>query len=299
MTSVYFSGKITNSFFTFLNRYELDTSRFFEMTPLEIDFIRDPYSWMDADQVELLLKNIQRAYQQRFMDKDLVTTVGHNAPHLKSWGGLDSSLDFFNSPKAVYEKLDKFLGFFVSPPLSIYSKENNKSFFSFKTDFHKNKYPIVKDYLLAVFEILPVFLGEEQTEAEWKNETVKIYYMQEHTLALPLDLPKKASLKDRFQPHLIADVKAREIIDSRGCPTLEVDVVLESGLTSKGMVPSGASTGQFEARELRDGDPNYFFSKGLKKSCQNVRKLSPILKGRNIQNQEDIDKLLLEKDASP
>ena len=92
---MYFSGKITNSFFTFLNRYELDTSRFFEMTPLEIDFIRDPDSWLDAKQVELLLKNIQRAYQQRFIDKDLVTTVGHNAPHLRSWGGLDSSLNFF------------------------------------------------------------------------------------------------------------------------------------------------------------------------------------------------------------
>lgn len=298
--SVYFSGKITNSFFTFLNRYELDTSRFFEMTPLEIDFIRDPWSWMDADQVEMLLRNIQRAYQQRFVDKDLVTTVGHNSPHLKSWGGLDSSLDFFDNPRDIYEKLEKILGFFVSPQISIYNKEDSKNFFSFKTDFHKDRYPMVKDYLLAVLEIFPVFLGGEQTEVQWESETVRIYYMQEQTLTLPLKgLQKKSSFKKTFQSRLISDLKAREIIDSRGCPTLEVDVILESGLTSRGIVPSGASTGRFEARELRDGDPKYFFSKGLKKSCQNVRRLSFALKGKDVQNQEDIDKLLLEKDGSP
>lgn len=299
--SMHFSGKITNSFFTFFSRYELDTSRFFEMTKLEIDFVRDPWSWMDADQVELLLRNIQRAYQQRFIDKDLVTTVGHNAPHLKSWGGLDNSLAFFDSPKAIYEKLDKFLGFFISPQISIYSKEDNKKSFSFKTDFHKDKYPTVKGYLLAVLETLPVFLGGEQTEAKWEDETVEIYYMQEQTLVLPLKglQTERSSFKSISQSHVISDLKSREVIDSRGHPTLEVDVVLDGGFIARGIVPSGASTGRFEAKELRDGDPKYFFSKGLKKSCHNVRKLSSILKGKDVRDQENIDKLLLEQDGDP
>ena len=270
------------------------------MTPLEIDFIRDPYSWMDAEQVELLLRNIQRAYRQRFMDKDLVTTVGHHAPHLKSWGGLESSLDFFDSPRAIYEKIDKFLSFFISPQISIYSKEDNRKFFSFKIDFSKNKYPIVKDYLQSILETLPMFLGGEQTEAHWGDEVVKIYYMQEQTLALPLEgLQNKPSLKKFSQSNAIQDLRAREIIDSRGCPTLEVDVICENGLVSHGIVPSGASTGRFEAKELRDGDMDYFFAKGLKKACQNVRKLSSVLKGQDIQNQSVIDKILLEQDASP
>ncbi len=297
---MYFSGKITNSFFAFLTRYQLDTSRFFEMTPLEIDFIRDPYSWMDAEQVELLLRNIQRAYQQRFIDKDLVTTVGHNAPHLKSWGGLESSLCFFDSPQAIYEKLDKFLNFFISPSISIYSKESHKKFFSFQTDFNKNKYPIVKDYLQSILETLPVFLGGEQTEAHWGDSAVKIYYIEEQTLALPLKDPQKGSLLKRsLPPAVIADVKAREIIDSRGHPALEADIICENGLVARGTVPSGASTGRFEAKELRDGDKSYFFAKGLKKACQNVRALSPALKGLNIQDQSAIDKILLDKDSSP
>lgn len=295
---MHFSGKITNSFFTFLNRYELDTSQFFEMTPLEIDFIRDPYSWLSAEQVELLLQNIQSAYKQRFIDKDLVVTIGHNAPHLKSWGALDDSLNFFDSPQAVYGKIDRFLSFFVSE-LAIYNKENNRDFFSFKTDFNEKEYPVVKDYLKSVLEILPVFLGQDQTEAEWKGDEVKIYYLKERTLTLPLKgIQEKSEMQGSLTSSSISHLKAREIIDSRGSPTLEVDVQCENGLLSRGIVPSGASTGRFEARELRDGDPKYFFSKGLKKACRNVEKLSSLLEGKNIQDQSGIDKILIEKDNS-
>ena len=293
---MHFSGKITNSFFVFLNRYGLDTSIFFEITPLEIDFIREPDSWMDAKQVELLLRNIRGAYQQGFLDKDLVRTVGHNAPHLKSWGVLDSSLDFFNSPKAIYEKLDKFLGFFISPAPLIYNKDNNREFFSFEINFNKAQYPTVKNYLLAVLEILPVFFGKGQTEARWENTTVKIYHPQEQTLSLPFPAGQKES---ENPAHLISSLRAREIVDSRGQPTLEVDLICENVLLSKGIVPSGASTGRFEARELRDGDPHYFFSKGLKKACQNVQKLIPFLKGTNVMDQKKIDNILLKQDDSP
>lgn len=297
---MYFSGKITNSFFTFLNRYDLDTSRFFEMTPLEIDFIRDPHSWMDAEQVELLLRNIQRAYQQRFIDKDLISTVGHNAPHLKCWGGLEDSLRFFDSPKAIYEKLDKFFGFFISPDIRIYNKETTTKAFSFKTDFNKERFSAVKDYLLSILETLPIFLGGEQTEAQWVGETVTIYYIQEQNLTLPLkDLQTYSFSQNKKQIKKISNLKAREIIDSRGCPTLEVDVICEDGFVARGAVPSGASTGKAEAQELRDGDPHYFFSKGLKKSCSNVRTLSTALKGVNIQEQTQIDQILLKKDNSP
>ena len=291
---MYLSGKITNSFFSFLNRYELDTSHFFEITDLEIDFIRDPYSLMLAEQVEMLLRNIQRAYQQRFIDKDLVTTVGHNAPHLKAWGGLESSLAFFDNPKALYEKIDKFFGFFASPPFLIYNQEDNKNFFSFQTNFNKDKYPIVKDYFLSVLEVLPVFLGKAQTEAKWEGDRVKIYYSQEENLSLPLSSFQKTNLE-----FLISSLKAREIIDSRGQPALEVDLFCNKRFVSRGAAPSGASTGKFEARELRDNDPQYFFSKGLKQACKNVQKLSVVLKGEDIRDQKKIDKLLLKADNSP
>ena len=296
---MYFSGKITNSFFSFLQRYELDTSQFFEMTPLEIDFIRDPSSWMDADQVELLLRNIQRAYQQRFIDKDLVATVGHNAPDLESWGELDTSFSFFDNSQEIYKKLDKILAYFISPQIVIYDQEEGEKVFSFKTDFNKEKYPTITEYLKAVLETLPVFLGGEQTEVKWEKEKVKIYYTQDQTLLLPLkSLQKNISSQPESLNKQIFHFQPREVIDSRGCPTLEVDILLTQGLKARSIVPSGASTGRFEAKELRDGDPKYFFSKGLKKSCKNVLKLSSFLKGMDVTDQQAIDKILLEKDGS-
>ena len=251
---MYFSGKITNSFFTFLNRYDLDTSRFFEMTALEIDFIKDPFSLMSAEQVDLLLRNIQRAYQDRFIDKDLVSTVGHNAPDLQAWGGLESALtNFFESPVSMYQKIDKFFSFFISPPVPVYNQKNEREFFSFDIDFDKKKFATTAQYFLSVMEVLPVFLGKELTEAKWEGSTIKIYHSQEETLPLPLK-----SLKTVKPKYLISNLKAREIVDSRGQPTLEVDLFCEDKKVSRGLVPSGASTGQFEARELRDNDPKYF-----------------------------------------
>ncbi|MEX2362788.1 MAG: phosphopyruvate hydratase, partial [Balneolaceae bacterium] len=68
---------------------------------------------------------------------------------------------------------------------------------------------------------------------------------------------------------LIADVFARQIIDSRGNPTVEVDITLESGAMGRAAVPSGASTGEHEAVELRDGDADYFLGKGVRKAVDN------------------------------
>ena len=70
---------------------------------------------------------------------------------------------------------------------------------------------------------------------------------------------------------LIDLVYAREVLDSRGNPTVEVEVVLESGATGRAIVPSGASTGAFEAVELRDGDKDRFLGKGVEKAVDNVK----------------------------
>src|SRR6185312_13273722 len=78
----------------------------------------------------------------------------------------------------------------------------------------------------------------------------------------------------------IASVHAREILDSRGNPTVEADLVLRSGARGRAAVPSGASTGEHEAVELRDGDPRRFLGKGVTKAVDNVNKiLAPALSG--------------------
>src|SRR5262245_57381799 len=93
----------------------------------------------------------------------------------------------------------------------------------------------------------------------------------------------------------IERVKAREILDSRGNPTVEVDVFLTGGIVGRAAVPSGASTGAHEAVELRDGDKGRYLGKGTLQAVANVTNaIGPKIVGRPADNQKALDKLLLE-----
>jgi enolase len=98
----------------------------------------------------------------------------------------------------------------------------------------------------------------------------------------------------------IIDVQAREILDSRGNPTVEVDVVLESGILGRAAVPSGASTGEHEAVELRDGDKKRFLGKGVSQAVTNVNEtIAEEIIGEDAIYQADIDQILIELDGTP
>ena len=97
----------------------------------------------------------------------------------------------------------------------------------------------------------------------------------------------------------IESVKALEVLDSRGNPTVQVEVVTEGGFTGVAMVPSGASTGSFEAVELRDGDKERYLGKGVLKAVENVnKKISKELEGMNVYEQAKIDKMMIELDGT-
>ena len=99
---------------------------------------------------------------------------------------------------------------------------------------------------------------------------------------------------------LIEKVHAREILDSRGNPTVEVEVTLQCGLKGRASVPSGASTGENEALELRDGDKARYGGKGVLKAVDNVNNvIAPALKGKCVTDQRGIDHLMLELDGTP
>ncbi len=99
---------------------------------------------------------------------------------------------------------------------------------------------------------------------------------------------------------IIVEVRGREILDSRGNPTVEVEVCLESGFTGRASVPSGASTGKHEALELRDNDPNRYLGKGVRKAVQNIRRvLAPRLLGMDVLDQKSVDTAMLQWDGTP
>ncbi|MFA7428606.1 MAG: phosphopyruvate hydratase, partial [Rhodospirillaceae bacterium] len=98
----------------------------------------------------------------------------------------------------------------------------------------------------------------------------------------------------------IIDIHAREILDSRGNPTVEVDVVLESGAFGRAAVPSGASTGAHEAVELRDGDKSRYLGKGVLKACESVNdEIFQALVGMDAEEQELVDQIMIDLDGTP
>ena len=104
-------------------------------------------------------------------------------------------------------------------------------------------------------------------------------------------------MKEYFE---IVDVTGREIMDSRGNPTVEVEVTLDDGTVGRAAVPSGASTGVHEACELRDGDKSRYLGKGVTRAVENVNtEIAEALLGLNALDQPSIDKMLIELDGTP
>src|SRR5581483_12296586 len=98
----------------------------------------------------------------------------------------------------------------------------------------------------------------------------------------------------------IIDVRARELLDSRGNPTVEVDVELVDGTIGRALVPSGASTGAYEAVELRDGDIERYSGRGVLQAVENVERiLGPALLGMSAFDQAAIDQRMIEEDGTP
>ena len=98
---------------------------------------------------------------------------------------------------------------------------------------------------------------------------------------------------------IIVSVKGREVLDSRGNPTVEAEVILDSGVVGRAIVPSGASTGETEALELRDNDKRRFLGKGVLKAVENINiKIADILVGEDATNQVKIDRMMIELDGT-
>ena len=109
-------------------------------------------------------------------------------------------------------------------------------------------------------------------------------------------ITRAQAFRNARQFSTIAQVKAREILDSRGNPTVEADVILTDGSVFRAAVPSGASTGVYEALEMRDKDPKRYLGKGCTQAVANVNNIiSPALKGMDVTKQEVLDRKMVEE----
>jgi len=162
--------------------------------------------------------------------------------------------------------------------------------------------------LLRLSEDLPIVIEIVDSEEKINNflprldEMVKeglITLEKANVVMYRADGVNKVQGKEEMTKSTIKAIKAREILDSRGNPTIEVDVILNSGVIGRAAVPSGASTGTREAVELRDDDRKRFLGKGVLKAVENVNKIiAPELIGMNSAKQKEIDSFMIKLDGT-
>ncbi len=196
------SGKITHSFYCFLRIRGFDVSRLFELTSLEMEFLKDPSQWMNMNQVESLLNKLNHEYSVHFVDQDFLISVGHSCFELSAWGELDSVLKM-KKTEPVFSNLPVFLSYFISDGFLLTSERNEPGFLSFKCNLSSEEYPFVTEYLRAVLEALPVYTNKPRAEVKWIRDYIQIKWEEETTQTSLFAESSDINIK----PELLSDLR--------------------------------------------------------------------------------------------
>jgi len=196
------SGKITHSFYCFLKARGFDVSRLFELTSLEMEFLKDTSQWIDLDQVESLINKLDKEYSLHFVDQDFLISVGHSCFELGAWGELDSVLKM-RKDAPVFSNLPVFMSYFISDGFSLITDRNESGFMSFKCNLSSEEYPCVTEYLRATLESLPVYANKDRAEVKWIRDYIQIKWEEDtHQVSL-------------FAPHSEVNIKPELLTDLR------------------------------------------------------------------------------------
>ena len=180
------SGRVTHSFFCFLNQNHFDTSKLYELTDLDMEFIKDPSAWLPAESVENLIQKISDEYGPHFSEGELTSLAGHHAFQLKAWGDLDRVLTL-GLPLGFYKKIENILQWFISP-FSAKNLKYTEHMAQFECELSSQKYPYIVDYMRSALEALPLYQSEEMTKVTWEGELVQINYPALGQMSLDIEL---------------------------------------------------------------------------------------------------------------
>ena len=195
------SGKITHSFYCFLRTRGFDVSRFFELTSIEMEAIKNPSGWVHISKVESLLKKLFYEYSSHFVDEDFIVCVGHSCFELRAWGELDSVLKMRGN-EPVFSNLPVFLSYFISEGFSIREFREKNGFLSFKSNLSSEDFPFVTEYLRSIMESLPLYTSRQKAEAKWIRNYVQVQWEADQQAFL---FP--TSREFNLKPELFSDLK--------------------------------------------------------------------------------------------
>lgn len=194
------SSKITRSFYYFLRARGFDVSRFFELTPLEVEFIKDSSRWLPAGKVESLLSSLSKEYAPYFIDQDFMTSVGHACFRLNAWGALDSVLKM-KTDKPLFSHLSVFMSYFVEN-CHLIELKTERGKLSYQCNMSSEEYPFITGYLRAVLETLPLYTGKQLAMVKWIHHDIQIQWEDSQQTSL-----FQPGTDVHFKPNLLSDLR--------------------------------------------------------------------------------------------
>ena len=204
---MYFSGKVTNSIFSFLEQSVGDFNEVYDLTDLPAGFLRDPSHWLAADQVEKFLNRVQGAYGVSLSVDDLCEVVGHQSHTLHSWGVLDSVLRMMMSPRDIFTQPQRFISYFISPAPPVGNLQFDRNQVYFELPISHGEYPQFCSYLKAALESLPQFMKRSMAHVEWTENELRVNW--EDNQQKLMDMGEK-QLKPEFVQNLLLTIESTE-----------------------------------------------------------------------------------------
>jgi len=195
-----FSGKITNSFHVFLDRHSVDSEKFYELTDLPTEFLREPSCWIPAQDVEKFIQAVDREFGPMFQES-LPTLVGHQVHSLRAWGVLDSVIKMMQKPQDLFLQPARFLSYFVSPAPPVGDVQRGPDSIAFQLPISNQEFPCVTEFLRSALEVLPCYLGRNQAEVSWKQTCIEISWHDSQD-----GLLKEDDLSPNYKPELVQNL---------------------------------------------------------------------------------------------
>lgn len=177
---MHFSCKISNAILTYLEDRGEDLSSLYDLSPVALEIMRDPSSWVSAPDLENFLEKIASHISQQGPNHsvDWLTLSGHEGFKYRPWGVLDSVLRMMPKPQEVFQQPERFLSYFISPEPPIENLRRSDSHLEFDLPLMAEQYPLVTTYLKSAFEGVPRYVGQNLAHCRWNNIHLEIEWPQ-------------------------------------------------------------------------------------------------------------------------
>lgn len=174
-----FSAKISHSFLKFLESEGAEVDAALDLSPVPLEKLRDPFGWIEANQLEHYLQFLDQEFGQKDASKSsLALRVGMSCEQIRAWGALDSVLKMMSSPVEIFRHPERFLSYFISPapPLNLLHQATEK--IAFEVPVLASHYPMVTQFLQGALSALPLYQGRDLAVVTWRESRVDISFEQ-------------------------------------------------------------------------------------------------------------------------